>query len=142
MSATATSLARLAAIAVVVTLAAAAGLVAGNVIQSAEADVSPGAGGAGLPHMSGLDGARFEAIEDARAGTPTFADPYRQIIEAAEAAEAAVDVAEAAYEQYQRIEHDPDGDAFTQTWGNLDERRPAAFAAEEPNESATAPTPR
>jgi len=70
--------------------------------------------------MSGLDGAHWAALEDSLDGTPNFADPHRRIMDAAQDG----DVAANAYDQYQRIEHDADADvdAFTQTWGNLDER--------------------
>ena len=163
MNATATSLARLAAIAIVVLLAAVLGLVAGNWIQRADSDLSAGAGGAALPHVGGLDGAHFAAVGGALAGAPSYADPHRRIMEAAEsavgasnayeqyqriehaaAADDAVDPAD-AYEQYQRIEHNGDADAFTQTWGNLDEGDARAGgdddAAPAPR-MPTAPTPR
>ena len=59
MNATATAVARIAGVALVLTVAAALGLYAGTLINARDdAGAGIGAGGSALPHMSGFDGAR------------------------------------------------------------------------------------
>jgi hypothetical protein len=118
------AVARSAAVAVVLILAAVLGLVVGNALNArGEGAIGPGAGAASVPHLSGFDGARYEALDDSATGAPAYADPYRLRIQ-----QGAADAAD---------------DSFTQTWGNLDERHDARSSDETSvRESLTAPTPR
>ena len=124
MNATTSAVARIAGVAIVLILAAALGLIAGNALNARDdAGAGVGAGGPGQPHMGGFDGARTAVLQrDAAAiGAPAYADPYRLLIQ-----QGAADAA----------------DTFTQTWGNLDERRDAPSSdANSAGESLTAPTP-
>lgn len=121
MNATASAVARIAGVAIVLILAAAIGLIAGTALNARD---DGGAGiGAAQPHMGSFDGARYAPVQRdaATIETPSYADPYRQLIE--QAAAGAAD------------------DTFTQTWGNLDERRDAPSSDEtSAGESLTAPT--
>ena len=125
MNATSTAAARIAGVAIVLILAAAFGLIVGNALNARGASgAEAGAAGAGVPHMGGFDGARYDSQErDAAAvGTPSYADPHLLIQQAA---------ADAA-----------DGDSL-QTWGNVDERHHGAPSGRSSaRESLTAPTPR
>lgn len=125
MNATSAAAARIAGVAIVLILAAALGLIVGNVLNArAESGPGAGAGGPGLPHMGGFDGARYasQQDDDASVGTPSYADPHLLIQQAA--ADAAA------------------GNSL-QTWGNVDERNDAsASGRSSARESLTAPTPR
>jgi hypothetical protein len=73
---------RIAAMGIVLILAAVIGLVAGNALNARDGGaINPGAGADALPHLSGFDGARYEALESTAIGAPAYADPYRQRIQ-------------------------------------------------------------
>jgi hypothetical protein len=142
VNATFSPVARIAGVAIVLILAAALGLIAGNALN-ARVDVGAGAD-ASLPHMGGFDGARYDssqrdgatvsgpgpfpnvwgnvADDGAAPEAPAYADPYRRHIEGAASDPAVVG---------------------PQTWGNIDERHDARSSDESSvGESLTAPTPR
>ena len=133
MNAFSTTLARIASVAVVLILAAAVGLIAGNWMRAADAELSAGAGVPTVAYPT------YQQIENAAGlgGTPTYADPHRQIMEAAE--DAAATVPSVAYPTFQQIEAASAEDGFTQTWGNLDERsaRDAAAADADGSQKAS-----
>jgi hypothetical protein len=161
------AIARSAVVAIVLLLAAVLGLVVGNALDARDGGaIDPGAGAASMPHLSGFDGARYEALQDTAIGAPAYADPYRQQIQRAGQADLPDTVfpnvwgnIEAAdpvtSESWGNIEAaDPvtseswgniaaTDDSFTQTWGNLDERHDARASDETSvRKSLTAPTPR
>ena len=81
MNATSSPLARIAEVAVVLILAAALGLLAGNVLNAR--DAGPAGGPGPFPNVWGN-----HADIAAPAGVPAYADPYRQIIRQAAASDA------------------------------------------------------
>jgi hypothetical protein len=130
VNASTAAVARSAAIAVVLIVAAALGLVVGSVLDARDGGaLDPGARGASTPHMSGFDGARNAALQDAATGTPAYADPYRDLIQNAGRA----DLPDAIFPNvWGNIEAaDP---ITSESWGNIP--TPAA------RETLTAPTPR
>ena len=114
MNATTSPVARIAGVAIVLILAAALGLIAGTALNAR--DAGPAGGPGPFPNVWGNvadDGVAAEA--------PGYADPYRQLIQ-----QGAADAAD---------------DTFTQTWGNLDERRDAPSSDDTSGaESLTAPS--
>jgi hypothetical protein len=161
---------RIVAMGIVLTLAAVLGLVAGNALNSRHGGaINPGAGAASMPHLSGFDGARYEALEGTAIGAPAYADPYRLQIQRGGQADlpdtvfpnvwgniAAPDPVTSeswgniaapdpvTSESWGNIANDAEADeAFTQTWGNLDERHDARPSnGTSVRESLTAPAPR
>jgi hypothetical protein len=147
------AVARSAAVAIVLILAAVLGLVVGNALDArGEGAIGPGAGAASMPHLSGFDGARYQALDDSAIAAPAYADPYRQQIRRAGQAdlpdtvfpnvwgnvEAADPVTSESWGNIAATD-----DSYTQTWGNLDERHDARSSDETSvRESLTAPTPR
>jgi hypothetical protein len=124
------AVARSATVAIVLILAAALGLVVGSVLDARDGGaIDPGARGASVPHMSGFDGARDSALQNAATGAPAYADPYRQLIQGVGRSDV------------------PDA-VFPNVWGNIEEADPVTseswgnVAATSPGESLTAPTPR
>jgi hypothetical protein len=87
VNASGTAVARIVGIAVVLMLAAAFGLVVGNLLSMRDAGAAAGAG-ASTPYMIDFDGARFHLQQGdvEGAGSPSYADPYRLIIEEASTA--------------------------------------------------------
>ena len=130
MNPTASAVARIAGAAIVLFLAAAIGLIVGSVLNAR--DAGPAGGPGPFPNVWGNiadDGAAIEA--------PGYADPYRKLIQRA----AADDAAPVTSESWGNIaDADAADDTFTQTWGNLDERRDALSSDEtSPGESPAAP---
>jgi hypothetical protein len=122
------AVARSAAVAIVLILAAALGLIVGSVLDARDGGaIDPGARGPSMPHMSGFDGARDSALQNAAAGAPAYADPYRQLVQRAGQS----DVSAAVYPNvWGNIEEaDP---VTSESWGNIDETSAGA--------SLTAPT--
>ena len=114
MNATTSALARIAGVAIVLILAAALGLMAGNALNAR--DARPAGGPGPFPNVRGN-----VADDNVAVGAPAYADPYRQLIQ--QGAAVAAD------------------ESFTQTWGNLDERRHAPSSDDASGaESLTAPT--
>jgi hypothetical protein len=117
VNASTAAVARSAAVAIVLILAAALGLVVGTVLDARDGGaLEPGARGASMPHVSDFDGA------------PTYADPYRHLVQSAGRSDV------------------PDT-IFPNTWGNIEEADPVTSESwgniETPaRESLTAPTPR
>ena len=151
MNASASAIARIAGIALVLILAAILGLVAGNALNARNAGAGVGAGGAAMPHMSGFDGARDAALQGAGAVNPGYADPYRAHIKAGGAVvsdrvfpnvwgNVADDAAPAYADPYRAhiraAGADPADAFFPNVWGNVESGNEAAAG------SATAPTPR
>jgi FlaG/FlaF family flagellin (archaellin) len=81
VNASATAIARIATIALVLVLAAAFGLVVGNLLGMRDEGAAVGAGS--MSHMRGFDWAQYHVQQGdvAAIGAPTYADPYRQIVE-------------------------------------------------------------
>jgi hypothetical protein len=106
VNATTSPLARIAAVAIVLILAAAVGLMAGNALNAR--DVGPAGGPGPFPNVWG-NHADIAAAD----GAPSYADPYRQLIQQGGAAD--------------------DADPITsESWGNV--------AETSRGESLTAPT--
>jgi hypothetical protein len=82
VNASGTAVARIVGIALVLVLAAAFGLVVGNLLSMRDAGAAAGAG-ASTRYMNNFDGARFHLQQGdvEGAGAPAYADPYRLIIE-------------------------------------------------------------
>ena len=130
MNASTAAVARSAAVAVVLVLAAALGLVVGSVLNARDAGaIESGARGASMPHMSGFDGARNSALQDAATGTPAYADPYQHLIQRAGGS----DLPDAIFPNVWGNIEEPDP-ITSESWGNIEEA-PAKG-------SLTAPTPR
>ena len=130
MNASTAAVARSAAMAVVLVLAAALGLIVGSVLNARDGGpLESGARGASTPHMGGFDGARNSALEDAATGTPTYADPYRHLIQRAGGSELPDAIFPNVWGNVEAA--DP---ITSERWGNIEEA-PA-------RESLTAPTPR
>lgn len=123
MNPTASAVARIAGVAIVLILAAALGLIAGNALNARD-DAGIGAAGPALQPMDAFEGARYTPVQRdaATVETPSYADPYRLLVEEGRADAATV---------------------VPQTWGNIDERRDAR-SSDQPSEreSLTAPIPR
>ena len=153
MNATASAITRIAGIALVLILAAILGLVAGNVLNARSDGAGVGAGGAGLPHMSGFDGARYSALRADDAVNPSYADPYRAHLQAARAdapdaifpnvwgnvaddgSDAGAPTSADPYRAHIRAAGADTADAvFPNVWGNVESGNEAAAG------SATAPT--
>jgi hypothetical protein len=107
------AVARSAAVAIVLILAAALGLVAGSVLDARDGGaIDPGARGPSVPHMSGFDGARDSALQNAGTGAPAYAAVFPNV--------------------WGNIEQaDP---VTSESWGNIE--------GTSARESLTAPTPR
>ena len=111
MNATTSPVARIAGVAIVLILAAAAGLIAGNALNAR--DAGPAGGPGPFPNVWGN-----HADVGAAAEAPAYADPYRQIIQQAAANHA-----------------DP---VTSESWGNI-ESAPSSGGTSG-GESLTAPT--
>lgn len=113
MNPAAASVARGAAVAIVLLLAAVTGLIAGNAINPDDGELAPGAGPvfANVWGNIAADGAASEA--------PGFADPYRLHM-----AQGGADADPIGPETYGNIVGTADAATDSlQTWGNVDERR-------------------
>ena len=95
MNATTSPLARIAGVAIVLILAAAVGLMAGNVLNAR--DAGPAGGPGPFPNVWG----NHAASDAAAAEAPGYADPYRQLIQ-------------------QGAAHDADP-VTSESWGNVAE---------------------
>ena len=135
MNASSGSYARIAGIALVLILAATLGLIVGNVLNARNDRAGSGAGGAAMPHLGGLDGAHYAALQQVDAGNPSYADPYRAHVRAA-----GVERTEAFFPNvWGNVADDASAitDAvFPNIWGNVESGSEAAAG------SATTPTPR
>ena len=114
MNATSSPLARIAEVAVVLILAAALGLLAGNVLNGR--DAGPAGGPGPFPNVWGN-----HADIAAGAGAPSYADPYRAHIQEGAAAAGAPAYAD-PYRQFIQPGAATEADPVTsESWGNIAE---------------------